>query len=174
MNLYILRHGQTDYNLMGKFQGRVDIPLNENGIKQVKETAKELSIIQFDKVFSSPLRRTIQTAEFVTKQETTIDNRIIERSFGLLEGKESITDYEERVEEYQIETIENLTQRVYNFLDDILNRYQQNDNILIATHACVARMIECYFTRKSYAEVQKYYELGNGQYKKYIIGGMGE
>lgn len=169
MNLYILRHGQTDYNLMGKFQGQVDILLNEEGINQAKETAKELSTIQFNKVFSSPLKRAIQTAEFATKAEIIIDNRIIERSFGLLEGKESVTDYEEKIEEYQIETIENLKQRVYSFLDEILQKYYYCDNILIATHACVARMIECYFTRKSDEEVQRYYELGNGKYKRYHI-----
>ena len=170
MHLYILRHGQTDYNLMGKFQGQIDIVLNEKGIGQAKEVGKELSTIQFNKVFSSPLRRAIQTAEFTTKTNIIVDNRITERSFGLLEGKESIVDYEEKIVEYQIETIENLKQRVYDFLDEILSRYQQDENILIATHACVARMIECYFTKKNYKEVQKYYELSNGQYKKDVVG----
>lgn len=170
MNLYILRHGQTDYNLMGKFQGQVDIVLNENGIKQAKEVAKELSTIQFSKVFSSPLRRAIQTAELVTKSEIILDNRIIERSFGMLEGKESIADYEEKIEKYQIEAIEVLKERVNSFLSEILQKYHYCDNILIATHACTTIMIECYFTKKSYEEVQKYYKLGNGQYKKYIIG----
>jgi broad specificity phosphatase PhoE len=170
MHLYILRHGQTDYNLMGKFQGQIDIGLNEKGIEQAKKVAQEFSVIQFNKVFSSPLRRAIQTAEFATETNIIIDNRITERSFGLLEGKESIADYEEKIVEYQIETIENLQQRVYDFLDEILNRCQQNDNILIATHACVARMIECYFSKRNYREVQKYYELSNGQYKKYVVG----
>ncbi len=171
MNLYILRHGQTDYNLMGKFQGQVDIELNENGIKQAQETAKELSTIQFNKVFSSPLSRAVQTAELVTRSEITLDSRITERSFGLLEGKESIADYEERVEEYQIETIEDLRKRVYHFLDEILQKYRDYDNILIATHACITIMIECYFTKKSYEEVQKYYQLGNGKYIMYNIKG---
>lgn len=171
MNLYILRHGQTDYNLMGKFQGQVDIALNQNGIEQAKETAKELSKIQFDKVFSSPLKRAVQTAQCATKQKIEIDKRIIERSFGLLEGKASIANYEEKIEEYKIETIEDLRKRVYSFLDEILKEHSKCDNILIATHACVARMIEVYITKKSYEEVQKYYELGNGKYKKYVIGG---
>lgn len=171
MNIYVLRHGQTDYNLSGKFQGQVDVLLNENGIAQAKETAKELSKVKFDKVFSSPLKRAIQTVEFVAKDKIEIDKRLIERSFGKLEGQQSIENFEQKVEEYQIETIEHLKERVYSFLDEIIEEYRYCDNILIATHACVAKMIECYFSKLEYNEVLQSSELCNGQYKRYEIRG---
>lgn len=63
MKLYVLRHGQTDYNKEGRFQGQNNIELNEEGIKQVKETAKILRNINFDKVYVSPLKRAIDTAK---------------------------------------------------------------------------------------------------------------
>lgn len=170
MNIYVLRHGQTDYNLMGKFQGRIDVPINQNGISQVEEAAKEISNIKFNNVYSSPLKRAIQTATIVSKSEIQIDERIIERSFGLLEGKQSINDYENRIEQYKIETIGNLQKRVYNFLDEIIKKTSKNDNILIVTHACVAIMIECYLNEKDYSEVSKYFSLANGKFKRYFIG----
>lgn len=174
MNIYILRHGQTDYNLMGKFQGQVDIELNKTGMQQAQEAAKELLKVEFNKVFSSPLKRALQTVQYVTKCQIEIDKRIIERSFGILEGKESIEHFEEKVAEYQIETVESLKERVYDFLNEILQKYSYCDNILIATHACIARMIECYFTKIDYYEVLNNYELRNGQYKKYKVGEIEE
>lgn len=87
MIIYVLRHGQTNYNLEGKFQGQVDVPLNALGIAQAKEVGKSLFNVQFNLVFSSPLTRALQTARYATNQNIIEDNRIIERSFGLLEGK---------------------------------------------------------------------------------------
>ncbi len=165
MNIYVLRHGQTDYNVQGKFQGQVDIPINSNGIEQAKMVTEKLKDINFEIVFSSPLKRALQTAKIVTNSEIIVDNRLIERSFGKLEGKYSIEDYENRIEEFQIETLENLKKRVYSFLDDIILKYKNCNNILIVTHACITSMIEQYFLKtKSTNEILK-----NGQYKKYCI-----
>ena len=127
MRLYVLRHGQTDYNKEGKFQGQSDIELNEEGRKQARITAKKLENIKFDKVYVSPLKRAIETAKIVTnnKLELEIDNRIMERSFGKLEGKKVILDYEERVEEFGIETIESLEKRIGSFLKDIFDKYNE-------------------------------------------------
>ncbi len=59
--IYIVRHGQTDYNVKGKYAGRTDIPLNEKGIEQAHELHEILKEIKFDLVFSSPLQRTLKT-----------------------------------------------------------------------------------------------------------------
>ena len=164
MNIYVLRHGQTDYNEQGKFQGQIDIPINQKGVEQVKKEAKELSNIKFDLIFSSPLKRAIQTAKIVTNSQIILDNRIIERSFGKLEGKYSIEDYESRVKEFQIETLNDLQKRVYSFLDDLIHKYKNVNNILIVTHACIVQMIEKYFLNANTNETLK-----NGEYKKYFI-----
>ena len=145
MNLYILRHGQTNYNVEGRFQGQVDTLLNETGEKQVEETATELSHIDFDIVISSPLTRAIQTAKKVTKKEIHKDIRIIERSFGILEGQLSVPDYEENFEKYKIEPMESLQKRVNEFLDEVKEKYSKKQNVLVVTHEAIAQVIEAYF-----------------------------
>ena len=141
MKVYVLRHGETDYNKEGIFQGQNDIDLNKKGIQQAKITAESLKNIYFDKVYVSPLKRAIETAKIVTNNELEIDNRIKERSFGKLEGKKAIANYEERVEEFGIETIEDLEKRIKSFLKDIIIRNQDCENILIVTHEGIAQII---------------------------------
>ena len=85
--IYIVRHGQTDYNVIGRYGGRIDVPLNEEGIKQAHELKEMLKNIKFDLVFSSPLKRAIKTAEIISDNEIILDKRIIERDNGELEGK---------------------------------------------------------------------------------------
>lgn len=171
MNIYVLRHGQTDYNIEGKFQGKIDIPINQKGSEQAKKIAKELNAIKFDIVISSPLKRAIQTAQIAVNTDIVIDNRLIERSFGKLEGKKSIANYEEKVDEFQIESIEHLKERVYNFLNEAMINYSNYNNILLVTHACIAKMIECYFSNTDYSKAILEGTLQNGQYQKYHIGG---
>lgn len=169
MNLYILRHGQTNYNLEGRFQGQVDTVLNEIGEKQVEETALELKQVEFDVVISSPLTRAIQTAKKVTNQAIQKDNRIIERSFGLLEGKLSVPDYEENYEKYEIEPMENLQKRVNEFLDEIKKKYSQKQNVLIVTHEAIAQVVEAYFRGIPKSNNIKEYRLGTAKYKIFKI-----
>lgn len=171
MNLYVLRHGETNYNLKGKFQGRINTDLNENGIKQLNNTKIKLQNVTFDIVISSPLNRAIQTAKIITDIKPIIDERIIERSFGMLEGKYSIPDYESKLEKYNIETYEELCERIYDFLNDILEKYKTQHNILLVTHACVAQIIETYFYKEKNKENWKEFKLPNAKYKKYQLGG---
>ena len=169
MNLYILRHGQTNYNFEGRFQGRVDTVLNDVGIKQVEETAVELRKINFDVVISSPLTRAIQTAEKVTSQEIQTDERIIERSFGLLEGKHSVPDYEENYEKYEIEPMESLIKRVNEFINEIKEKYCEKQNVLVVAHEAVAQVVEAYFNGLPASNNIKEYRLGNAKYKVFKV-----
>lgn len=169
MNIYILRHGQTNYNMEGKFQGQIETELNENGIRQANETKKKLENVKFNIVICSPLKRAIQTAKIVTNNEIIIDDRIIERSFGKIEGKHSISDYEEKVDVYNIEKFEELCERVYDFLNNVIKNYKSQDNILIVTHECIAQIIETYFNHEKNQENWKKYRLGTGNYKIYQV-----
>lgn len=88
VNVYLLRHGQTDYNAQGnKYCGRTDIPMNEKGLRQANELREQMQGMVFDGVFSSPLNRAMETARIVTGQEPQTDERLIEIDFGLWEGK---------------------------------------------------------------------------------------
>ncbi len=88
LNLYIVRHGQTDYNLNGKFQGTSDIPLNENGLAQAADLAAKLASIPFTSAYHSPLNRARTTCEMIVdgRIPITADGRLIEVYFGMWEG----------------------------------------------------------------------------------------
>ena len=85
MKIYVTRHGQTDWNVQGKTQGRADIELNEVGIKQAKQTKEELKNIDIDLIICSPLKRAKKTAEIINEGRNIpiiFDDQIIERNFG--------------------------------------------------------------------------------------------
>ena len=83
--LYIVRHGETDWNKMGKYQGITDIPLNENGLNQAKACGNALKDVTFDRILSSDLSRALVTAETIRGDRTTsitVDKRLRELNFG--------------------------------------------------------------------------------------------
>ena len=172
MKLYVLRHGQTNYNKEGKFQGQNDIHLNKQGILEAEKTAKILEKINFDKVYVSPLKRTIETAKIIVPNYSLeIDNRIIERSFGKLEGKKGIQDYEKRIEEFGIETLEHLEKRVKSFLDSICKKYIEDEKILVVTHGGIAQIINKILDENYNNKNFKDFILENSKYICYEIKG---
>jgi broad specificity phosphatase PhoE len=85
-----LRHGVTDWNRERRFQGRTDVPLNDEGIAQAHAAARRLQGIAFDAIISSPLRRAAKTAEIIAAasgKPVTIDADLIECDFGGFEGR---------------------------------------------------------------------------------------
>ena len=161
--IYIVRHGQTDYNVEGRYAGRIDVELNEKGIEQANIIKEELKNINFDMVFSSPLKRAFTTASIITNNEITVDKRIIERSNGKLEGKlkteinDDIDFNDPNLTKYNIENINDFRNRIYNFFDEIIK--YKDKNILVVTHAGVGIYARCYFEG----------EPSNNDYSKYKI-----
>lgn len=92
MILGLIRHGQTDWNRLGKIQGQTDIPLNEEGKKQAKRLADYLQQgeIAWDAIYSSDLERAHLTADIIRESlqltGVRLDPRLRERAFGLAEG----------------------------------------------------------------------------------------
>ncbi len=143
--IYIIRHGQTEMNNAFLLQGRSDYPLNEIGIRQAQETGTWMREhdLSFSHVFSSPLRRAIQTAELVAGDcEIQIEERLIEMDYGPYEGAdlknpapEIITFFSDFVNNPAPEGMEQLpsvVSRMGTFLEEIRNL---EGNILISTHA---------------------------------------
>ncbi len=88
-NFYFLRHGQTDWNLEGRFQGRSDVPLNATGHKQALNAGLLLKQHPIERIICSPLDRAIKTAKIVAEHislPVQIDDQLIERTFGSFEG----------------------------------------------------------------------------------------
>src|SRR5215471_15907621 len=84
-----LRHGQTDWNSQGRFQGHSDIPLNAIGLRQAQEAADLLQPLTIHRIVSSPLSRALRTAAIVAERIALpihVDNQLSERSFGSFDG----------------------------------------------------------------------------------------
>lgn len=88
--IYIVRHGQTEWNINGLIQGQGDSPLTPKGEDQAKQIAKELKSIYFDEIFSSDLLRAKRTAEIIALERKIViktQQAIRERAYGEYEGK---------------------------------------------------------------------------------------
>lgn len=90
MKFYLIRHGQTDWNIEGKIQGKTDIPLNSEGLYQAERLAEGMKERRITAIFSSPLLRAFQTAELLSQEKNlpvTVLPELREVDFGLWEGK---------------------------------------------------------------------------------------
>lgn len=88
---YVFRHGETEMNRLRKWQGRgIDLPLNENGRRQASELAERLKGLGLEAIFSSPLKRALETAQIaagVLNVPVIVKENLTEGSFGVAEGK---------------------------------------------------------------------------------------
>ncbi|MCS7031011.1 MAG: histidine phosphatase family protein [Gloeomargarita sp. SKYG116] len=89
--IYLVRHGETDWNRQGQFQGQKDIPLNDQGQRQAEQTRQLLANVALDFAVSSPLSRARQTAEVILQSHPGVSLELLpdlqEISHGLWEGK---------------------------------------------------------------------------------------
>lgn len=87
----LVRHGETDWNRAGKFQGQIDVPLNDNGRNQAGLAAEFLKTIEIDFAFTSPMSRPKETAQIILKDRSSLtlneDADLREIGHGLWEGK---------------------------------------------------------------------------------------
>ena len=175
MTIYIVRHGQTDWNLEGRYAGRTDIPINETGIKQANIIKEELKEITFDKVYASPLKRAYETAKIIYDGDIITDERIIERSNGDLDGKlkseikDKIDFNDPNETKYNIESINNFRSRIYSFFDDLLKNDKDLENILVVTHSGVGIYARCYFEGEPENNDYTKYKIANCQIIKFDV-----
>lgn len=93
MKLYLIRHGETDWNQVHRFQGREDIPLNADGIKQAELTGNALKNLGIEAVYTSPLQRALRTAQEIAVQtglqaeDVYPMKELIERDLGPYSGQ---------------------------------------------------------------------------------------
>jgi phosphoserine phosphatase len=104
----LVRHGETDWNRAGKFQGQIDVPLNDNGRNQASLAAEFLKTIEIDFAFTSPMSRPKETAQIILKDRTGLtlneDADLREIGHGLWEGKfeaEIKAEYPGQLERWQ-------------------------------------------------------------------------
>lgn len=159
MRLYIIRHGETEWNKVKRLQGQTDIPLAEEGIRLARETGKGMREEPIDLVISSPLTRAVQTAELLTegrKIPILTDDRIIEISFGEWEGQCILesdvlpSDFRRLFYEEPLncmcppggETFDEVRKRTGDFYRSLCENPEYKDkNILISTHGAASRCL---------------------------------
>ncbi len=149
MNLYVVRHGKTIWNIENRVQGISDIPLTDEGIKEAEQLQKLVESLNIDVVISSPLKRAVDTAKIIVNSKLPIntDDRIKERSWGMNEGAkidevDSIDCWDVilNTKVQNIESIQDFMYRVSDFIEDIKVRYKDK-NVLVVTHSAVCRVI---------------------------------
>ncbi|MBR3132628.1 MAG: histidine phosphatase family protein [Clostridia bacterium] len=176
MKVYVVRHGQTDWNLEGKLQGSTDVILNDNGRNQVSCLSERLKDIDFGIIISSPLKRAMETAQIINKEkklEIVVFDDLKERSFGSFEGKvypdiSAFWDYERDYNENGVESVKTMLNRVFNAMDSIISEYKDKD-VLIVAHACVMIGIDCYFNGFKENHDFSNYCFENGNYYEYNV-----
>lgn len=143
---YLVRHGETQFNVQHRLQGQCDSPLTENGIVQVQETAKKLQKIAFDCCYTSTSERTRDTADILLcdkKIPVKMDARLKEINFGMLEGSNYLKNLEEQNERfYNIryadiggEDASDVKDRIRTFLRDVTDASKDGDVVLLVSHA---------------------------------------
>lgn len=154
MEILLTRHGQTDWNVLKKVQGKADIELNENGIEQAEATRDALKNEKIDLILCSPLKRAKQTADIINQERNIpiiIDERVSERDFGEFEGMpntdfdfNAFWSYKQNLQYEKAENIKEFFDRVNKFLSSIWKEYA-GKRILIVAHGGISIPVKCYF-----------------------------
>lgn len=155
VELYIVRHGETDTNYTGKINGSsTDLSLNETGQKQISKLKENLNINDFDEVYASPLKRAQESAQILNQgvHEIKTDARLREINYGAWDGlsaadvqakypqcfdennylSANYSDYAEGAETYK-----EVLDRLQSFLNDMSNK--GDEKILVVCHGFVTR-----------------------------------
>ena len=187
--LYIVRHGETEWNKIGRYQGITNVPLNENGIAQAKACGNALKDIHFDRILSSDLSRALVTAETIRgnrQLEIKTDERLREINFGDWE-KLLYTEIEERwpglidqmyrrpdiVKVPNGESFQEVQDRAWSAVSDFLNENNEDETILITCHGGTIRTILCKLLDISISHCWNFSQ-GNTAINRVFYNGMGE
>ena len=142
MKLYLVRHGQTDWNVQMLAQGRTDIPLNSTGIAQAEALRDRVKDYKFDICYCSPLVRAAKTAEIVVDGRCKIvpDKLLVERCFGKYEGTSPADDWLKywhldcNDDEMGMEPLTKVFERSKEFLEKIRKNHSSDASILVVGH----------------------------------------
>ncbi len=155
--IIIARHGQTEWNVGEVFRGRIDIGLDETGVKQAGLLAGYLSGMEIEAIYSSPLKRASETAEAIAHHhnlKVEIAAALIDFNFGKWQGlqhEEVKEKYEEIYAEWNTnphritmpdgESLDDVRKRVLGVVDEVTARHQ--GTVLLVAHRVVNKVLIC-------------------------------
>lgn len=144
MNIFVVRHGITEWNLQRRAQGREDIPLNEGGILQARDCGEKLQGLPIDHMVSSPLSRAKRTAEIIGGylgiHQVEVMEAFTERDFGFISGatQEEIQAQRDNGAELGMESRRAVRERAMKGLQELQECYGES-NTMIVTHGGLIR-----------------------------------
>lgn len=173
MKIYLIRHGETPWNKEKRFQGQIDIPLNDYGREIAELTREAMPRVDYDRIFSSPLVRARETADLLLRGRehvpVVVDERLKEFSFGSYEGtliadvannpEHPLYDCLWHPDTYQApagaESFQDLVNRAQSFIDDCLLPLQADPtcrNVLVTAHGAFNRAVVVAVGKKDIAD----------------------
>jgi len=159
MEICIIRHGETDWNKEKRLQGREDIPLNEEGIYQIKNTIEYFKKYKWDMIITSPLSRAKKSAEIIAEgiglTDIIEEENFTERDFGEASGmtEEEMKKSFPEGKISGIENIEELKQRVFNSIKQYIKMHY-GKNMIIVSHGGAINALLSYLSNN---------EIGSGK-----------
>ena len=188
LKLYIVRHGETEWNVIKMFQGQLNTPLTEKGMEKLRKTGKKLENVLFDEVYTSELGRTVASAEIILNENRGYKNKkrelqklaeLNEVYFGVWQGltyeevfliyPEEVNNYFYNVKNYKAENVEaekleDALERFLKGINKILDSHESG-SILVVTHGTVFEMFMNYVANDSIFDIDERTLMGNGDYK---------
>lgn len=190
--LVLVRHGESEWNKLGLWQGWTDIDLTEKGLEQAKETGKQLKDISFDYAYSSPLIRARKTLDAVLnvigqKLEVVENKALTEKHYGVFTGKNKWQVKEEIGEEEfnklrrawdyptpEGESMKQVSERLLPYFEkEILPKLKLGKNVIVASHGNTLRTLVKYLENLTEEKVAKV-EFGIGEAWVYSIDENGK
>ena len=151
--LLLIRHAQTEWNIQRRFQGHGDSPITEEGQEQLQRLKSRLAGLEFDVVYSSDLRRTMETSKMLSGKQRVEETRLRERGVGILEGlnleqimaehAEAFRAFRSGDKDHQIEGGESLQKalnRAWTFLEEVPEKHPGAE-LAAVSHAGLIRLI---------------------------------
>ena len=159
--IYLTRHGETEWNIEKRLQGRGDSPLTENGIQRAKELRDRIKNIDIDVIYSSPIKRALNTANILRGNKNidiVTDDRLMEMCFGDYEGKKiDIIQKENPNWDIKLimqgnveicspngENLKEVRERISKLMNKIIAE-NMGKSILIVTHGITLKALMYYF-----------------------------
>lgn len=160
MKIFIVRHGETDWNKQEIFRGTIDVPLNDVGLKQADLLGRALKNEKISAVYTSSLSRAYQTASGITKYHNNLaqinEKGFNDMCFGSWEGKALVKVKKEFPEIYNLwktkphkvifpsgESLTLVKKRIVKALNKIIKSHP-DDNVVISSHRVITKVLLCY------------------------------
>lgn len=161
--IYFLRHGETNYNRLGRWMGRLDQPLNAAGIAQAQQAAERLAHISLGQIITSPLSRALDTATIIASRHpdsplVKVADWLTERDYGRFEGLKKTLENRAAIETDG--STENLTALISR-LAPIHDLIGGNSATLLVSHSGIYR---CLISTCSYIPDPEKSSLNNAEF----------